>query len=448
FDNPLIVNRGTSGAVSDEMLANLENVIAGRPAKIFLMIGTNDLGTEKPDNPEHIIRNVRHFVKRCKIESPTTKLYIQSILPSNVGVRTLEIQRQTNKLLKELCQQEKLTYIDLWEDLKGIPNGENYSLDRLHLTATGYRIWCKKIAEHVGSPCTYPDSANNNYGGYGGSEGMRVSTFAMSRIDADDVLIVGDEMVHGGEWHELLNSGRVKSRGIGWGYPGPKIADITHSMHAILKGRNDNDEPAQIHLYAGAANITGGEVSLDSAITDYRTLIDEIKRLAPNSKVFVYSLIPRSDSSDNTNYVVPFNGKLQMLAAETGAAYVDLYTSLVAPNGAANISYISENYVYGHGYVKIAQIIAPLMGGGVSALTDEAANRCYSTFKARAGLGNIIRKIENISYETKPGQYSRSTIKFLQSKLPEAYDLLADQTTTNDRFIEKTIELTNAYNPD
>lgn len=44
FGNHNIVNRGTSGAVSDELLQNLESMISGKPKKAFIMIGTNDLG--------------------------------------------------------------------------------------------------------------------------------------------------------------------------------------------------------------------------------------------------------------------------------------------------------------------------------------------------------------------------------------------------------------------
>ena len=38
FGNAKIINRGVSGAVSDEMLANLEGVVAGRPKQIFFKL--------------------------------------------------------------------------------------------------------------------------------------------------------------------------------------------------------------------------------------------------------------------------------------------------------------------------------------------------------------------------------------------------------------------------
>ena len=35
FGNPKVINRGVSGAVSDETLANLEAILRGKPAKAF-----------------------------------------------------------------------------------------------------------------------------------------------------------------------------------------------------------------------------------------------------------------------------------------------------------------------------------------------------------------------------------------------------------------------------
>ena len=111
FDNPAILNRGTSGAVSDEMLDNLETVLAGRPAKIFLMIGTNDLGTAGLNTAAHVAGNVRAALTRCRRESPATQVYVQSILPSRQ--RSLALQRETNDSLRKICTETGATYVDL-----------------------------------------------------------------------------------------------------------------------------------------------------------------------------------------------------------------------------------------------------------------------------------------------------------------------------------------------
>lgn len=116
FGNPKVINRGVSGAVSDETIANLEGILRGQPAKAFLMIGTNDLGTNGINNPERVAQKVKHILNRFKKESPQTKLFVQSILPSKSGIRTLEAEQATNALIKELCSEMGATYIDLGLD--------------------------------------------------------------------------------------------------------------------------------------------------------------------------------------------------------------------------------------------------------------------------------------------------------------------------------------------
>ena len=74
--NAKVLNRGVSGSYSDEVLANLENVIMGHPAKIFFMIGTNDLGMYG-NKTAKIAANVREIVARVKKESPKTEIYLQ-----------------------------------------------------------------------------------------------------------------------------------------------------------------------------------------------------------------------------------------------------------------------------------------------------------------------------------------------------------------------------------
>ena len=47
FNNPHIKNRGIGGDDTDGILERLSDITSGQPAKIFLMIGTNDLAYGK-----------------------------------------------------------------------------------------------------------------------------------------------------------------------------------------------------------------------------------------------------------------------------------------------------------------------------------------------------------------------------------------------------------------
>ena len=57
-----IINRGTSGGFSYEILENLESFIDGKPEKLFLMIGTNDISTGIA--PATVVSNIRTIITR------------------------------------------------------------------------------------------------------------------------------------------------------------------------------------------------------------------------------------------------------------------------------------------------------------------------------------------------------------------------------------------------
>ncbi|MDO4930250.1 MAG: GDSL-type esterase/lipase family protein [Bacteroidales bacterium] len=443
FGNPKILNRGTSGTVTDEALENLESVITGKPAKIFLMIGTNDLGTSGINTASHVAGNVRAMLKRIQKESPATEVYVQSILPSSLRDQTL--QAETNDSLRNICTEMGITYIDLWDLLSGIPNGV-HTLDRLHLSASGYRIWCNAIADYVGSTCVYADTATNKTAGLTSANGMRVTYFGMLPVKDGDVLMIGDEMVNGGEWQELLHCDKVLNRGMAWGYPGPNISTVLAEIPVILKGQAENGEPSQIYLYVGASDVNDTSNELADIQTNYESLVEKVRGLAPNATIYVMSLLPTATASTNTNRVVPFNALLKELAvAHENVEYVDCYTDLVS-GGVGNSNYFTGNYLYGRGYAKLSQIIAPLIGEDATPTTDEDAEGLIALLTARNAIGNAITTVESLSIGDGVGQYTAENVASLYAEVDTAYALLSadgvtvDELTAEAEKIEAMVE--------
>lgn len=378
FGNHNVVNRGVSGAVSPEMLANLEDVLTGHPAKIFFMIGTNDLGTAGLNTAVQVAGNIRTALQRCRTVSPSTRLYVQSILPS--GQRDMALQQQTNDSIRKICDEFKdVTYIDLWDALLPVATG-THTLDRLHLAASGYAIWCNAIREYVNGPggaTVYPETeTTNSFGGLGGSNGMRTSCFRYYPITGEDVLMIGDEMIHGGEWHELFNSGKVKNRGTGWGFAGATINLVKAQLPNIFHGTT---MPAQVCLYVGMADAYAGNFDLEVAKNDYAALVAAIQDYAPNAKIHLLSLLPNTKDTD----IVPLNAEIRKIAeGKKNVAYIDLYTGMLPFVG--DTAYFNGNYVYGLGYAKIANLLAPKLD--LTAITMEQAEATREKSAARNKL--------------------------------------------------------------
>lgn len=357
FGNPLVINRGVSGAVSDELLAHLTPIIKGQPAKALLMIGTNDLS--RPGTVAHVAQNVRQAVQRFRKESPRTEVYVQSILPSRR--RNLSEQRAANDSLQAICREMGVKYVDLWHDLLSVAEDNQHTLDGLHLSASGYRIWCQKIAPLVGTPSTYPRAFADYASGLPTSNGMRASQFPVLPVHDGDVLMIGDEMVHSGEWHELLRSDRVRSRSIGWGFPGIDIEGMRQCLPAIFAGRPDHGTPSKAFIYLGAADMQQDSASVEKMVNCYEALLDEAHRLSPATRLVVGTVLPCGDEEKDRTLTVPFNQALARLCKQRPYAQVaDIYATLTT-NGQANPKYMSGPYVSGQGYLRLAELLRPML---------------------------------------------------------------------------------------
>lgn len=155
--NPHAKNRGISGDTTQGVLDRLSTITKGKPSKIFLLIGTNDLSRGK--SVEAVVRNVEKIVERVKRESPATKLYVQSVFPVNPKFNKFlgHMNRQKdiaalNAKIKAVAARHGVTYIDVYKALvtpsTDVMNPE-YTNDGLHLLGKGYQKWVDVLKPYL-----------------------------------------------------------------------------------------------------------------------------------------------------------------------------------------------------------------------------------------------------------------------------------------------------------
>jgi lysophospholipase L1-like esterase len=152
FPGVNIINRGIGGDVTDGVLERLDEVTESLPAKIFILIGTNDLAALK--TPEYIIDNYGKILDRIRNASPATEIYIQSILPTDDSYHTTRKNsdiRLINMNLERMARESGLVYIDLYSHFVTPDSKMNpaYSNDGLHLTGEGFRLWKSLISKYI-----------------------------------------------------------------------------------------------------------------------------------------------------------------------------------------------------------------------------------------------------------------------------------------------------------
>jgi lysophospholipase L1-like esterase len=150
LNDSTVINRGIAGDITFGVLKRLDDVIRRRPSKVFLLIGINDIGKDIPDAV--IADNIRKIIGRVQAGSPSTQIFIQSILPVNPDVTNFpqHYDKQqhilnTNQLIRKVAADAHCAYInihDLFTDDQGRLDAK-YTADGLHLTPAGggYEKW-------------------------------------------------------------------------------------------------------------------------------------------------------------------------------------------------------------------------------------------------------------------------------------------------------------------
>jgi lysophospholipase L1-like esterase len=145
-----VINRGIAGDNTFGVLARLKEVIDRKPSKLFVKIGINDISQNIP--AEIIINNISSIIERVKVNSPVTKIYLHSVLPTNDNVKNEfpsaynknDIVLSVNKQLEKLAKKYNIIYIDInkiFKDKNGKLDVKYADPDGLHLNDLGYTTW-------------------------------------------------------------------------------------------------------------------------------------------------------------------------------------------------------------------------------------------------------------------------------------------------------------------
>lgn len=154
LENPHIKNRGISGDTTNGVLNRLDDILESKPQKIFLMVGINNFIYYKQP-VEELVADYKKMIAEINQQSPTTKLFIQSVLPVNKtkyksGVDNKKVI-ELNSRLRELATEFSLPYIDLFSHLADSENqlDSRYTQDGVHLNGQAYLVWKEVIESYI-----------------------------------------------------------------------------------------------------------------------------------------------------------------------------------------------------------------------------------------------------------------------------------------------------------
>ncbi len=147
FPNVSARNRGIAEETSADVLGRMDTILPGAPRKLFILVGVNDLLTGVAE--DECVANHRAILERCRTESPTTQVFVQSILPGagEVGGSITRL----NRSLQQAAADLGATFISHQEPFAGPDGGmsDDLSPDGVHLWGEGYRRWQSVLAPYV-----------------------------------------------------------------------------------------------------------------------------------------------------------------------------------------------------------------------------------------------------------------------------------------------------------
>jgi lysophospholipase L1-like esterase len=162
FNGFTVFNNGISGDTTELLKDTLyKRAIKYKPRKLFMSIGSNDIGFDKRDVKE-IYNNIIDIINELQNRSKDTEIYIVSVIPVNATLADF-INREyvdsrdnfdinmLNFYLKNYARKNKLKFIDASNELKNNYDTLNlkYTVDGFHLNNEGLEVVTKLIRKYV-----------------------------------------------------------------------------------------------------------------------------------------------------------------------------------------------------------------------------------------------------------------------------------------------------------
>jgi lysophospholipase L1-like esterase len=146
------MNAGISGDRTQHVLWRLDhgNIDGIQPKLAVVMIGTNNAGSDSPDD---IAAGITAIVEKLREKLPETKVLLLGIFPrgptSDDPMRQVTVQ--TNEILKTLDDGKSVYFLDIAEEF--LEDDDTLSKevmpDLVHLSLKGYDIWAESIEPKV-----------------------------------------------------------------------------------------------------------------------------------------------------------------------------------------------------------------------------------------------------------------------------------------------------------
>ena len=152
----VVYNRGIGGFTTEDMLRNMEEMVfAVKPRKIFINIGTNDIGSQGY-RLEKLMENYGKIITQIRERLPEAEIYMMAYYPVNETdklpegewaktmflTRTNENISIANKAVEEMAGRMGCHFINVNQGLTDEAGKlkKEFTMEGIHMYANGYEV--------------------------------------------------------------------------------------------------------------------------------------------------------------------------------------------------------------------------------------------------------------------------------------------------------------------
>ena len=161
FIQTKFVNNNKEENTSSDILENINsNIYQYNPSDVFILIGINDL--DQGILSGEINDNIKSIIKGIKENRSGAKIYVLSLLPINDSDNEIIKKKyisnlsnkeivDTNSLIEKTCENEKVEYVDIYNELvdeDGLLNIK-YTTNGLYLNDVGYQMITDVLNDYI-----------------------------------------------------------------------------------------------------------------------------------------------------------------------------------------------------------------------------------------------------------------------------------------------------------
>ena len=139
-------------------------------------------------------------------------------------------------------------------------------------------------------------------------------------------------------------------------FPGQMCANLGMAGESVggLLSRIGNTkdvcpEADMVFIMTGINNVAMGDTEFSDL---YRTIIERLSSAYPGARIFINSLLPTAVDFISNSSIMGINSSLKVLAEETGAEFLDVYSLFIDTKGNTIKEYLLDDGVHlsGAGY--------------------------------------------------------------------------------------------------